>query len=128
VIESNIIILKFFSELIITPEEETIFFSNKGDKFLEEDLDNDVDKVKDYLNENDAENDVNDGIKRHTFRDKTIHTIKNIIKNKIEENSIHTENIFNFLQPEKFSYGRNMYPHVLRELESTVKYKTKKEI
>lgn len=78
------------------------------------------------FNNNEDNNESND-MKKDNIRDETINTIKNIIKNKIEEYSLKSDNIFQFLQPDKFSYGRNMYPHVFKELETTIKYKAKKD-
>jgi hypothetical protein len=61
----------------------------------------------------------------HTEINDDTKSVKRILENKIIENSLISENYFQLLQPEKYSYGRNMYPHVFKELQSRIKYKTK---
>jgi hypothetical protein len=108
-------------EFIIDPEEEAAKLT-KGNNNI-----NSVDEINSdkilKVEDNDEENNQNDGSKK---RNETRESIKNLIKNKIGSNSLKAENVFHFLQPDKFSYGRNMYAHVFKELESSIKYKNHK--
>jgi hypothetical protein len=84
--------------------------------------------IKNLTFNNFEDNNYNNELsKKEKNRNETIENIKNIVKKTIEVNSLKSENIFQHLQPDKFSYGRNMYPHVFKELETTIKYKTKKD-
>ena len=48
--------------------------------------------------------------------------IRNSIEKKLEEHSLNNvRDEYTLLQPEKFSFGRNNYVHVLKELWSQVK-------
>lgn len=47
--------------------------------------------------------------------------VKRILQKKINQNvSPSISNDFSLFQPHKFSYGRNSYPHIFKELKSKV--------
>ncbi len=109
-------------ELIIDPKEIPSKHSKDDSKTnINEELDE-----EDVYNNNEEDNTQSNLYKKENARNETCQSIKNLIKNKIETNSLKTDNIFLFLQPEKFSYGRNMYPHVFKDLENTIKFKNHK--
>ena len=109
--------------MIIDPEEIP---SNPLKDFSKTNINQEIDDEEFYNNENEEENTQRNLNKKENARNEICQSIKNLINNKIETNSLKTDNIFLFLQPEKFSYGRNMYPHVFKELETTIKFKNHK--
>jgi hypothetical protein len=47
--------------------------------------------------------------------------VKKLLEKKIEENFLPCiKNDLSLLQPDKYSYGRNSYAHILKELKSEV--------
>ncbi len=58
-----------------------------------------------------------------SFETSGLNKVKKIIKTKIEEKELDKiKDEYTLLQPEKFSFGRNNYVHVLKELWNQIKF------